>query len=58
MPTPFTETALEEFQLFLVRFDIALLRHARVVAVRQKKPVVDSDAMRTAFVEADPSADF
>ena len=55
---PFSDAALEAFQKFLVGFDIALLRHARDVAVRQKKSVVDSEAMRTAFVEADPTAEF
>ena len=53
---PYTQTALDEFQTFLVKFDIALLRHAKDVAEQNKKSVVDAESMRLAFADVDATA--
>ena len=50
---PFSQSALDEFQKFLIKFDIALLRHAKDVAEQNRKSVVDAESMRLAFAAAD-----
>ena len=50
---PLSQTALDEFQQFLIKFDIALLRHAKNIAEQNKKSVVDAQSMRMAFVAVD-----